>query len=385
MIRKIATVAMFELKRIFKKPQSYIIMFGMPLLFTLIFGSLLSGGEQVKPTITIVNNDNSTLANNYIDEIQAKDVMKLNFTDEDRAASDLSDHKITGYILIEKGFEKHLLNEEKLNIMFKHSPEYNGAVMIKQVLHNSLQKIMISTKASTVYSSLTGDSWEGINTKISNELKTSSGLKTEMITKNSEMAGMQNMSARSAGFTIMFVMMAMLSSTGVILEAKQTGVWYRLMATPTSRLELLLGYLLGFFLIGWVQFGILMAVSTIIFNITWGNIVANIILISALLICTIGISLFIAGFVKTSEQQAVFGNLVIISTCMLAGVYWPLEIVPNFMQEVARFVPQFWALEGLMELMVRGGSIIDIVEPIGILLAFAIVFLGVGITRVRFD
>jgi ABC-2 type transport system permease protein len=188
-----------------------------------------------------------------------------------------------------------------------------------------------------------------------------------------------------AGFTIMFVMIAMLSSTGILLEARQNGVWYRMMSTPATKVELLCGYMLAFFLIGWIQFGILMTLSQMIFHIEWGNTFANMILVSSLLLCTIGLGLFIAGFVRTSEQQSVFGNLIIISTCMLAGVYWPVDIMPDFIQDIAKFLPQYWGMEGFAELTVRGGGIADIAAPVGVLLGSAVVFLMVGLRRVRFE
>lgn len=205
------------------------------------------------------------------------------------------------------------------------------------------------------------------------------------ITKNTGKQEMGNMSARSAGSSIMFVMIMMMSVTGVLLEARKTGVWSRLLSTPTSKFEIAAGYFLAFFLIGWIQFGTLMAATSLMFGVNWGNLAGITVLVSALLLCVVGLGLFISGFVKTADQQSMLGSIIITATCMLGGVFWPLNIVPVFMQKMADFVPQTWAMRGFTELMARGGTVTDIIGPVGVLLAFSVLFLVVGMTRIRFE
>ncbi|MBS4201622.1 ABC transporter permease [Bacillus sp. FJAT-49732] len=384
-MRRIKAIMMFELKRIFQKPQSYLLMFGMPLLFTFIFGALFSSDSEPKPNIVVVDEDQSTLSKALINELESKNIMEMSIENAVNASAKFDDQKVTGYIRIDDGFEEQVLNKKIPDITFVYSPSFNGAKMIEQVINDSMVKLRIVASASNVYQEVTGDSWKGAQEKITSELATSDGIKNIPITKNKELETMNNVTARSVGFTIMFVMITLLISTGVFLEARQTGVWYRIMSTPTSKKEILIGYLLAFFLIGWIQFGVLMLVSTFVFNVNWGNILGIFVLVSCLLLCTIGLGLFIGGFVRTSEQQSVFGNLIIVSTCMLGGVYWPLEIMPNVMQQMAKFVPQYWGIEGFAELAVRGGTIIDVLAPSGVLLTFTMVFLIIGMTRIRFE
>jgi ABC-2 type transport system permease protein len=183
----------------------------------------------------------------------------------------------------------------------------------------------------------------------------------------------------------MFLMITLMSVTGTILQARSMGVWYRMLAAPASRFEILGGYLASFFLIGWIQFGILMGISSWLFGIDWGSVLGQAVLVSALLLCIVGLGLFIAGLVRTAEQQSALGNLLIVSTCMLGGVYWPLDVVPDTMKKIAEFIPQAWAMKGFTELVARGGSLPDILGPVAVLLGFAAVFLTVGVVRVRYE
>jgi len=385
-MRRIVAIAVFEIKRMFQKPQSFLLMFGMPLLFTFIFGGLFSEGENNKPIISVVDQDNTTLTKTLIDEVKSKGLVDISIDDSQTADQKFDDQKIAGFIQLTSGFEKELLDKKTPEVVFVSQASFEGAAMIEQLINDSIVKFQIGATASNFYQEITGEEPKAVQDQIVEEITGApASVETVTVTKSNDVTTMSNLTARSAGFTIMFVMISMLISTGVLLEARQTGVWYRMMSTPTSKRELLGGYLLSFFLIGWIQFGLLMLITKVVFHVEWGNLLANIVLVSCLLLCTIGLGLFIAGFVKSSEQQSVFGNLIIISTCMLGGVYWPLEIMPDFMQQAARFVPQYWGLEGFTELAVRGGTILDIIYPIFVLLIFTVVFLTIGMKRIRFE
>ncbi|BCB05212.1 ABC transporter permease [Bacillus sp. KH172YL63] len=385
-MRKIISIARFEIKRLFQKRQTFLLLFGMPMLFTFIFGGAFTESGDNKPEITIVDEDQSVLSQQLITQLQANQHYSFQLTDTKSVTGQFENQDITGYIRVEKGFEKKIHEQKTPEVVFVSSPSFEGTDLVKQLIDDSLLQINITSAAGRFYQETTGEDPSTIQEDITTQLKAAPpAIETITVTKNKQLQTMNNLTGRSAGFTIMFVMIAMLSSTGVLLDARQTGVWYRMMSTPASKVELLCGYMLAFFLIGWIQFGMLMMLSKVIFHIEWGNTFANIILVSSLLLCTIGFGLFIAGFVKTAEQQSIFGNLVIISTCMLAGVYWPVEIMPDFFQDVATFLPQYWGMEGFTELTVRGGGFTDIIAPVGILLGFAVVFLIVGLRRVRFE
>ena len=89
-----------------------------------------------------------------------------------------------------------------------------------------------------------------------------------------------------------------------------------------------------------------------LFDVQWGNLLGVITLVSVLLLAVIGLAL-LCKHRKTTEQQSALGNIVVISTCMIGGLYWPIEIEPAWMQTAANFVPQTWAMRGFTELIVR--------------------------------
>ncbi|MGV3465737.1 MAG: ABC transporter permease [Heyndrickxia sp.] len=380
---KSISICFFEMKRTLSKPSAYILMLVMPIIFTLLFGSIFGKNSSQAITLAVVDKDKSHLSETLIHRLHQDSTLKVKEKTEKTSTELWKNHSIDGVITVEKGFQDKLANTQNPKISFQHQPGSTSSIIVTQSLNQEMNRMKLQVISAVEWSKSSQDTnWSGMFDKISNAQGNTSKY-TTVVSSKDEKKTLSGISYSSAGFSIMFVMFMMMSVTGVIIEAKNTGVWARLLTTSITKFELMLGYLLAFFLIGWVQFAILMAFSSIVFHVVWGNIIGLIVLISALLLCVVGLGLAIASIVKTTEQQTAIGSLIIVSTCMLGGVYWPLSVVPTVMQKIANFVPQSWAMRGFTNLIADGGALPDILQPATILLGFAVVFLSFGLFRVR--
>jgi len=183
----------------------------------------------------------------------------------------------------------------------------------------------------------------------------------------------------------MFVMISLITSTGIMLQERADGTWHRLLATPISRSQILGGYLLGYFILGWLQFGILVAASRLLFNIYWGDPLGLLVIISVFILCSISLALALGGFVKTFQQQQAIASILVTATSMLGGVFWPLELEPKAMQLLARGIPQYWASQGVSSLLLGGLDWSRLALPVGILAAMCAAFFLLGVGRLKFE
>ncbi|MGR3776524.1 ABC transporter permease [Bacillus paramycoides] len=381
-MKKVWALCWLELKQILIKPQSYILMFGMPIIFTLIFGGLLGGSGSAKVNISLVDKDGSVLSSKYYEEIKKSDLISIEKVTYEEGKQRIENKKSSGIIIIPKDFQKSMLDRKVENIQFQASADFTGGTSVEQVLASALKKMEIEVSAARDFEKKSNTSWETMYETIYTKVDPVSIQKESILHDDQKL---NNVTGRAAGFSILFVMIVMLSATGTILKARQLGVWSRLLGAPVSKVQILAGYILSFFLIGWIQFGVLMILTHSLFDVQWGNLLGVITLVSVLLLAVIGLALLLASIVKTTEQQSALGNIVVISTCMISGLYWPIEIEPAWMQAAANFVPQTWAMRGFTELIVRGGTLADIGGYIGILSLFAGVFFIIGLTRIRYD
>ncbi|MHC0038261.1 ABC transporter permease [Pseudoneobacillus sp. C159] len=388
MLKKSWAICTMEISRLLKKRQSYILMFAMPLLFTFIFGSLMGGGTEEKLQVLVVDEDGSSLSDSLVKGLkQGNGLFDVKMASAKEAMNWLDSKEYPAAIFITKGFQEGLLEKGETLISFQKIPEFTSSATVNGYLADKLAKIKTEVAASLKWSEYSGESWEvmysGIEKQASSEPLKIREVKVDE--KDSSVTKVNNMSERASGFSIMFVMIMMMSVTGTILEARKNGVWYRLLSTPAGKFEIALGYLMSFFLIGWIQFGVLMIATNVLFDVSWGNPLSVFVLVSALLLAIVGLGLFIAGMVKTVEQQASIGNLVVVATCMISGVYWPLEIEPIFMQKIAEFLPQTWAMRGFTEIIISGKGLGAIVDNLAVLMGFAVLFLVLGMRKIRFE
>ncbi|MBY0596438.1 ABC transporter permease [Bacillus bingmayongensis] len=381
-MKKVWALCWLELKQILIRPQSYILMFGMPIIFTLIFGGLLGGSGNEKVNISLVDQDESTLSNSYYKEIEKSDLISIEKVTYEEAKQKIENKKSSGIVTIPKEFQKSMADGKIEKVKFQSSADFTGGASVEQVLQSAMKKMEVEVAGARDSEKKGGTSWEKMYETIHTKAEPVSLQKESIISGEEKL---NNVTGRAAGFSILFVMIVMLSATGTILKSRQLGVWYRLLVTPVSKAKILGGYILSFFLIGWIQFGMLMLLTNILFDVQWGNLLGTITLVSVLLLAVIGLALLLASIVKTTEQQSALGNIVVVSTCMISGLYWPIEIEPEWMQTVANFVPQTWAMRGFTELIVRGGTLVDIAGYVGILILFAGVFFVIGLTRIRYD
>ncbi|MFD2074129.1 ABC transporter permease [Geobacillus jurassicus] len=87
----------------------------------------------------------------------------------------------------------------------------------------------------------------------------------------------------------------------------------------------------------------------------------------------IGLALITVMFANSSASAGALQPLITVPTCMLAGCFWPVELMPAFLQRAAYFMPQRWALDLLVKLQ-EGRSFGSLYLHLLILLAFALAF-----------
>jgi len=70
---------------------------------------------------------------------------------------------------------------------------------------------------------------------------------------------------------------------------------------------------------------------------------------------------------------------------MLGGCWYPIELFPQVMRTAAQAFPTYWAMQGMLDILVRGQGINSVLPEAGILLGFALVFFAIGVLRFRYE
>ena len=155
------------------------------------------------------------------------------------------------------------------------------------------------------------------------------------------------------GIIAMAVMTASLFGTvNVNTELRQKGIIRKLSTTPITRTEWILSNILYQFVLAVISTTAMLLVSFAVFNVKL-QLNAWLPLFVVLDVFTfVGIGMILTRIVKEAQSAAAAANAIIFPMMFLSGSFFPLEMMPRYLQTFARTLPLYYVNEGLRASMV---------------------------------
>ncbi len=162
--------------------------------------------------------------------------------------------------------------------------------------------------------------------------------------------------------------------TGIsFLRERSQGTMERLMVSPLSRLDIVIGYLFGFFLFALTQTLIIVLFTIYVLGVNYSGDLWQIFVFQIVVITgAVTLGIFISTFARNEFQMVQFIPLIIIPQTFLSGLIWPVEQMPDYLQWLAAILPLTYAVEGLRDIMLAGKNLLDVGLELGILAGFAV-------------
>jgi ABC-2 type transport system permease protein len=190
----------------------------------------------------------------------------------------------------------------------------------------------------------------------------------------------------SLGFTVFFVLTVAFSGAGGLLEERELGTLRRLLATPSSRAEIVGGKVFGVASMAAFEAAILVGFGSLVFHVPWGSApFAVAAVLGSLVLASTGIGIMVSVLVRTRSQLSAVSPVITTAMAMLGGCYWPIEITPPAMQKVALVTPTGWAMVALKDTVARGMGFEAVLLPCAVLLGMAAISFAVGLSRLRLE
>jgi ABC-2 type transport system permease protein len=190
--------------------------------------------------------------------------------------------------------------------------------------------------------------------------------------------------------------------TGIsFLRERIGGTLERLLATPVSRAEIVLGYSLGFGFFATLQVAIVLAFVLGRLDIpalgpipafaiglgvrTAGNPLIAYLLVLVLGLGAVSLGIFLSTFARTELQILQFIPIVIVPQGLLGGFFWPIDQLPSLLQPVARILPVTYAIDGLRQVMIAGAGLTSgqVLLDLGVLVGIAAFFVVLAAGTIR--
>ncbi len=174
--------------------------------------------------------------------------------------------------------------------------------------------------------------------------------------------------------------------SGVIRSAQSLGTLEAMLVTPTALPMVLFSSSLWNFAYTSLRVGVYLLAGVTVFGADLGqaNLVAGVLVLGLTVLTLSSIGILSACFIMVFKRGSPINFLIGSLSSLLAGVYYPVEVLPGWLQGVARFFPLTYSLEAMRRALLQGEGVVALAAEIGALAAFAALLLPLGLVAFRY-
>lgn len=389
-----------------------VILFVMPLILiitvTLIQDSTFKTVSDAKIQILLVDNDKGNVSKTVFDNLQKSNIFTVvtKINDEqlteslakeavfkgkyqlaiiipEKLSSDLQSKidqnvaKITSSLgmtdTLTKAENTKTVNQKEVKLYFDPAVQMS----FKNAVMSSIDKMISQIETHSIYATFQDQLGEG-NTNF--EQKSFITFK-EIVPRVNDKEIIPNSAQHNVpAWTLFAIFFIVIPLSINIVKEKTQGTFVRLRTNPVSNIIVLAGKTITYLIICMIQFYMMVAVAVFLFphiGLPSLNVQGNLFLMSIVALfsgfAAIGFGILLGTIAKTQEQSAPFGATSVIILAAIGGVWVPVFAMPKMMQIIAQSSPMNWGLNAFYDVLLRHGSIIDILPEISLLFLFFII------------
>ncbi len=183
---------------------------------------------------------------------------------------------------------------------------------------------------------------------------------------------------------VILTMTMILFTSAAIVREREKGNLELLITTPIKPLELMLGKILPYILVGLVQMAIILGLGYLIFDVPVNGDIGQLLMGTLLFIAaSLSLGLLISTLARTQLQAMQMTIFVLLPTILLSGFMFPFEAMPKPAQWIAELLPGTHFMRIIRGIVLRGGDMADMAPDALWLLGFTA--LGIVLASMRFS
>jgi ABC-2 type transport system permease protein len=362
-----------------RDPRSLALLFAAPIAIIALLGWVLSSQQTLTARVAVVDEapgSTGQLVTSRLQTVldgQTGIALDRSVTDDSTARAALKDKKLDLVIILPPDFSAQNRKVELLTLGLNPTAEASVLPAIQRSLITAVAEsaagaALPTFERATVYGS-------------------------------PDATTLDTLAPVVVGFFVYFFVFIL---TGIsFLRERLGGTLERLLATPVSRAEIVVGYSLGFGFFATLQVTLVLAFVLARLQIpalgpvpafalglgvrTAGSPLLAYLLVLILGLGAVSLGIFLSTFARSELQILEFIPIVIVPQGVLGGFFWPVDQLPALLQPVARILPVTYAIDGLRQVMIAGAGLTSgqVLLDLGVLVAIAAVFVTLAVTTIR--
>jgi ABC-2 type transport system permease protein len=187
------------------------------------------------------------------------------------------------------------------------------------------------------------------------------------------------------GIVAMTVMMSVMTGLpAAISHEREIGTLDGMMVAPINRLSIILGKTLAQTARGLLQGAIILTLATVLFGVTiHGSLLLVIGLLLLGVFSFVGLGVVLTSFAKDQETAMMLMMTLMFPMMFLSGVFFPIQQMPWYMQDISKVLPLTYASQALRKVMVLGAGVPAIATELTVLIVFGAVMIAIALPVFR--
>ena len=399
-MKKIFAIAWKDAVVRFASSSELIFFIILPLVFTyLLAGGTPSGNPtNNRVRLVVVDQANTAISQEIVAELENStavypDPMTLNDAEEEFSA-----RRVSAVLVIPAGLDLTAIQSGNAGLDFRQQPNDMDGTIAQRAIQTVIRRVSSTVNAANMAveeakSRGTFESAEAEQAYFEDALTLAKSIQEDTPERVTVIEGTtpdeveyDPRANSSAGQLVTWVFIPLFGISALFAYERQQGTLRRVLTTPTGKATFLLGTISGQVVMALIQMSLLTLFGMFALQLKWGKEpLALFVLLTSAALAAGAIGTTMGTFIKTEGQASGLSIMAGMVMALLGGCWYPLELFPPVVQNIVKVLPTTWAMQGLLDLVLRGGGLSDILLESGILLGFAAVFFTIGVLRFRYE
>ena len=354
----------------------------MPIAFLVMFGFIFPGSNtQTHMPVGIVDLDHGQGSSAFITQLETmnkNNTMNFeNFSSTEAAQTQINKGKLYGTFIIPPGFSDNLTNSKSANVII--------------YVDNSNPQIASQIEA-VASGTITGLNGMQAMSNVAKMGATNTTLNAQAVvfpytpTVQTTIPGQTNyFNFLAPGLMIMIVMMTVM--TGIpeaISKEKEMGTFDGMLSAPISQVSIILGKTTALCVRGFTQCILILILAMLFFGVTiQGSVILAFFLLILGIFSFVGIGIVAVSMSEDQASSTMLVNLLMFPMMFLGGIFYPIQQMPWFMQDISKLIPLTYAADAMRKVMLLNANLGDVMVQVLILIGFGVVTMAIAIPLFR--
>ncbi len=382
----------------FTSPMEWMFFIILPLVFIyLISGGTTQTGDP-RLVLTVVDQADSALSQALLDELAKSSAVNPVLTEYDQALQEFEQLKVSAVLIIPSDFTADALTLGSASLELRKQPNTLNGLAVEQAVQLAASRIAsladvarVSTARAAEFQPFADEAarqafYDSAFTQAQTMLAEAPDRLQSVVASTSDPIEYDAKANSTAGQMITWVFIPLIGLSGMLAYERANGTLRRLLVTPTSKATFLGGTILGQGLTALVQMSILIVFGILVMKMKWGQSPAGLAMVMvSFTLAAAALGTMLGTFVKSESQANGLSVLIGMLMAMMGGCWYPIELFPSAIRSAAQVLPTYWAMQGFLDIAVRGQGPAGVLQECAVLLGFALLFFTVGIARFRYE